>query len=630
MIANLALTLLLAATPEPPAAPTEDLVQLEERVQEVRDRVIGATVGLRSRSGHASGVIVSEDGYILTVAHALDRPHRRVTVTLADGTRLRGETLGKNETRDFGLVKIVSEDADFDWVEMGRSEDLRREEPCLATGHPGAIYSDRGPVLRFGTVSRWNDNWLRTSCVIMPGDSGGPVFNLDGEVIGISSWIDRSLSGNFHVPVDRFRESWDRLVAGEVWEPESRRSSMRRDVPPPREAERLGVMVEDTTDGVRIVSVREGFPAQGAGLCVDDVVLSVAGRRVASTRELERSLRRLFNADTYKLRIARGGEELQLTIDSAWMPEGSLALLRRGKLSLRAASYAVADPFEESVVTVLSRRRGRRSSIRGVVVDAAGLILTKSSEVHDEPRVVHLDGTQLAALVLARDDERDLALLEVERDDLRPVSWSAEADPDRGRFLVSVLPGRATHEIGVVGNAARPVRGSRRAYLGVRLAEDAGEGAIVESVEEGTAAEAAGLSAADRIIQIDSTPVRSRDQLIRGIGSLSPGDVVVLTVVRAEAQVELDATLGRRPTFESRFDEDHVADSTDISSRRNGFPLAVQHDGDVHPSECGGLVVDLQGRAVGINIARADRPGTLMLPASEVLAGLEELRGASR
>src|SRR5262249_51255385 len=140
-------------------------------------------------------------------------------ITLPDGRRLKGKTLGSNETYDSGMIRITDE-GEWPFVQMGDASKLKEGAWCLALGHPEGYRNGRTPVLRLGRYlghpSRGKSKFLRTDCALVGGDSGGPLFDLDGKVIGIHSQIGQYMTWNLHVPVDAYRAEWDRLVKGEV------------------------------------------------------------------------------------------------------------------------------------------------------------------------------------------------------------------------------------------------------------------------------------------------------------------------------------------------------------------------------------------------------------------------------
>jgi serine protease Do len=112
------------------------------------------------------------------------------------------------------MIKIT-EDGVWPHVDMGRSEDLQTGQWCLAMGYPVLFERGKPPVVRIGRVLRNRSTTVITDCTIMGGDSGGPLFDLEGKLIGIGSRCDNRLSINIHVPIDCYHDHWDRLTKGE-------------------------------------------------------------------------------------------------------------------------------------------------------------------------------------------------------------------------------------------------------------------------------------------------------------------------------------------------------------------------------------------------------------------------------
>jgi S1-C subfamily serine protease len=205
--------LLDKATP----ASVAELRALEAQVQKVLAKVVPCTVGIRIGPGQGSGVIVSADGYVLTAGHVSEAPGRDAIVVLPSGKTLRAKTLGRNIGADSGLLKII-DPGPYPFVEMGKSSTLQKGQWVVAIGHPGGFRANRTPVVRLGRVLFANPFIIRTDCTIVGGDSGGPLFDLEGKVVGIHSKIgNTAITENFHVPIDTYREHWDRLARAESW-----------------------------------------------------------------------------------------------------------------------------------------------------------------------------------------------------------------------------------------------------------------------------------------------------------------------------------------------------------------------------------------------------------------------------
>lgn len=208
---------------QPPADATSvpgsiaELKELEAKVKELASKVTACTVGIRLGTSNGSGVIVSEDGLVMTAGHVARKPDQAVTIILPDGKTVKGKTLGVFRSADAGLIKIT-EKGKWSFAEKRPAMDLEVGAWCIAVGHPLGYRDKRPPVVRIGRILNITKNVIQSDCPLVGGDSGGPLFDLDGRVIGINSRIGGSVLQNFHVPINIFRENWDRLVKGEMWD----------------------------------------------------------------------------------------------------------------------------------------------------------------------------------------------------------------------------------------------------------------------------------------------------------------------------------------------------------------------------------------------------------------------------
>ena len=288
----------------------EDLAKVEDRVAKVVERCKPATVCVQSGGGSGSGVIISEDGYVLTAGHVAVEPGRPVTFIFPDGKKARGKSLGINVGIDAGLMKITDK-GKWPHVEIGEMTNVKPGAWVVAMGHPGGFDMERSVVARLGRVYRVRSSVLQTDCTIIGGDSGGPLFDLDGKVIGIHSRISNSLRQNFHVPISIYSDNWDKLAAGEMWNRLPTRNNLRPGGP------YIGVQGESGPEegkGAALSRVYANSPAAEAGLRMGDIVIQLDRLLVASYGDLAEIVGNLEPGDRVPVVIMRRSERIELQI----------------------------------------------------------------------------------------------------------------------------------------------------------------------------------------------------------------------------------------------------------------------------------------------------------------------------
>jgi len=197
----------------------EELREIEAHVAKIVAKVMPTVVGVRVGMGQGSAVIVKEDGTLLTAGHVSGAPGQNAQVLLFEskGATKKGKSLGKNGGIDSGMMKIT-DGAKYPFAEMGKSADLKPGQWVIAIGHPGGFRPNRTPVVRVGRILVANPLLIRTDCTLVGGDSGGPLFDMQGRVIGIHSRIGGfAITENVHVPIDTYTETWDKLAKGDSW-----------------------------------------------------------------------------------------------------------------------------------------------------------------------------------------------------------------------------------------------------------------------------------------------------------------------------------------------------------------------------------------------------------------------------
>jgi serine protease Do len=309
----------------------------------------------------------------------------------------------------------------------------------------------------------------------------------------------------------------------------------------------------------------------------------------------------------------------------------------------------VRDAFNESAAPAgawtVEVRRGKTQIALGLVVSPKGQVLTKLSQVQPSPsgstqlasssgspsesarlKCAMPGGRVLDAKVIATDPNTDLALLKVEMDGLKTPELTRGFDTRLGRWVVTPRYGGAVTTVGIVSAGLRRVEAEKvSGVLGVQLALGDGP-ARIQEVFEDSGARSAGLKAGDVITRCNDREISDGPSLMARLRAMKPGEEVVLKVRREDKTEVVKATLTHPfGIFLSQFALQNRM-GTELSQRADGFEEVFSQDGHVDPDECGGPLLDVNGRIVGINIARAGRTETLVLPVSLVERALERMQ----
>lgn len=317
----------------------------------------------------------------------------------------------------------------------------------------------------------------------------------------------------------------------------------------------------------------------------------------------------------------------------AWVYATTLAVAPvQAQSTILAAFRDVVTETSKCTVEVYAKEGKSKERLSlGAIVGSDGFVLTKASEAKGELVCLLADGRRLDARVVGVDKNTDLAVLKIDAKELPTVPWRDGDAPAVGSWLAT--PGFANSRpspfpiaTGVVSVGPRKIA-SPPAAMGVNL-DQREDLALVESVRENTPAEQAGVVAGDIIRKVNDKEIKGRIDLVMTIRKLQPGDKVKLLIERDSQELTIEVVLASLAVIAQdgldRADfQNHLGG--ELSERRAGFPSALQHDTVLKPSDCGGPVVDLEGKVVGINIARAGRVETFALPVSLIKSVLPDL-----
>lgn len=284
--------------------------EMEAKVKSLVAKNMPAVVSLigEKTSGAGSGVVVSADGLILTAAH-VTRGNEEMIVVFPDGKQTKCKVLGSNYDRDVGLAKITTPGT-YPFCEVGDSDKLEATTIVVGLGHPGGYDVRRTPPVRIGRISLKNmGGFLVSDCTLISGDSGGPMFDLDGKVVGIHSSISESLSFNRDAPVNAAKADWDKLLEGKRWGklpgPEPAQPGQRNTGKPVLGA----VFAPQSASGAVLQAVQPKSPLDSAGLTTGDVILSLGGEDMKTGADVSRKVSGSKPGDKLEIVYRRYGRE---------------------------------------------------------------------------------------------------------------------------------------------------------------------------------------------------------------------------------------------------------------------------------------------------------------------------------
>ncbi|KAB2836680.1 MAG: PDZ domain-containing protein [Candidatus Brocadia sp.] len=276
-----------------------------------------------------SGVIIDEDGYIVTNEHVISRA-TKIKVRISDGRDFEASMISSDPISDLAVLKINSP-TPLPYVKMGTSKDLMIGESVIALGNPfglensitTGVLSAKNRTMTFN--SEYGDikyeGLIQTDALINPGNSGGPLINIDGELIGINAAIVNQAQGiGFAIPVDKVRQTLVKLFnfreLNKIW---------------------FGAQVEeqeDSSKGIKVSSIEPGSPADKAKIKVGDYITKIDSKEILDILDFEKYILKKNAGDKVYININRNGNEHKVDVKLEKAPLPSIEKLALEKLGL--------------------------------------------------------------------------------------------------------------------------------------------------------------------------------------------------------------------------------------------------------------------------------------------------------
>jgi len=325
----------------------------------------------RAPMGQGSGVVIREDGYILTNGHVVDGAEK-ITVRFKNGKEYVAKVQGIDTKSDIAVIKIDATGLPF--AKLGDSAKTRVGEFVIAIGAPFALdytvtvghVSAKGRSDIFLAQELWNQDFIQTDASINPGNSGGPLVNLDGEVVGINTLIRGMNTGiGFAVPSRLAKQVADQLISSGKFT----RAWLGIGIAALADSRELRQRVKGVDDGVVVTSVLRDGPAAKSGLELEDVIVAVDGEPVKTLQDLRNEVGGKKVGSEVTLDVVRDGRKMKVKVRPGELPADQLAVNRGPRIEAPAEGTTSFGLTVQTLTPALAKQFGVEAST-GVVVTA--------------------------------------------------------------------------------------------------------------------------------------------------------------------------------------------------------------------------------------------------------------------
>lgn len=389
----------------------------------------------RTQRGLGSGVIVSEDGYILTNNHVIADTDE-ITVRMFNGNEVNAELVGTDPQTDIAVLKIDMDDLPA--VEMGNSDDLKVGSLVLAIGSP--LSEDLAHTVSFGIVSARGrslntltmyGDYIQTDAAINPGNSGGALIDVNGNLVGINSAIASRSGGNdgigFAIPVNLAK----RIMTDLIEDGEVSRGYLGMYTGGEVDQTMARALGLDNVRGVIVGRVEEGGPADKAGLHQQDVIVSLNGEQIRNWDAFRTAIASKKPGEKIELGVIRDNEEVELTVPLGERPENEVASADPAQMeSMQERLGFTVTGLDESIreqlqldadtdgVVVRNISEGSAAYERGlrrgdVITRVKRKAVTNSSEFYEEVESAMEAGDEVLLLTVLRNDIEQFVAFEL-------------------------------------------------------------------------------------------------------------------------------------------------------------------------------------------------------------------------